>query len=214
MLPRSLSFSLLAPAFFMMLVALPFGTANADTDGAGKFIQTIGDKAVATLANKSISADAQSETFRSMLHTSFDLDLLGRFALGQEWKTLNAEQKQEYLRLFEKLVVQIYSDRFSMYSGQSFKVTATKPEDDRDSFVTSQIVSPAGGDPTEVDWRVRNKDGSYKVIDVIVEGVSMSVSQRSEFMASIQRNGGNFDEFLKVLRDRVNATTGAAPANE
>lgn len=199
--------SALFAGFFMF--ALPFNAAQADsTPGASKFIQGLGDKAVSTLADKSVSTDKASATFRDMLHQSFDLDLLGRFALGPAWKEIDDKQKAEYRKIFEQFVVQIYSDRFAAYSGETFKVTSAKPEDDRDSYVTSEIVQPGGGGATQVDWRVRFKDGQYKVIDVIVEGVSMSVSQRSEFMASIQRNGGDFDQFLKLLRDRV-ATTAA-----
>ncbi len=200
---RSSILSALFAGFFMM--ALPFAAAHADsTQGASKFIQGLGDKAVSTLADKSVSPEKASATFRDMLHQSFDLDLLGRFALGPSWKEIDDKQKQEYRKVFELFVVQIYSDRFSMYSGETFKVTGAKSEDERDSYVTSEIVQPGGGSATQVDWRVRFKDGQYKVIDVIVEGVSMSVSQRSEFMASIQRNGGDFDQFLKLLRERVN----------
>ncbi len=195
----------------LVALALPL-SAHADTDGASKFIQGLGDKAVSTLSDKSISADAANTTFRNMLHQSFDLDLLGRFALGPSWKEIQPAQKQEYLKLFEQFVVQIYSDRFAMYSGETFKVTSAKAEDEegRDSYVTSEIIAPGGGHATQVDWRVRNKGGQYKVIDVIVEGVSMSVSQRSEFMAAIQRNGGDFDQFLKILRDRVEKTVPSA----
>lgn len=185
-------------------LALP---AHADADGASKFVQGLGDKAVGTLANKSLSAEQQSKVFRDMLHNSFDLDLLGKFALGpNNWKSSTPEQKQEYLKLFEKLVVQIYSDRFKLYSGEKFKVTSAKAEDDRDSYVTSDILrTDPSAAPTQVDWRVRNKGGRYQVIDVIVEGVSMSVTQRSEFAAVIQKNGGDIKEFLDVLRQRVDA---------
>lgn len=203
---RKSVFSFSALVLFVVMLAAP---ALADTDGAGKFVQGLGDKAVGTLANKALSSEQQSKVFRDMLHNSFDLDLLGKFALGPaNWKAATSEQKQEYLKLFERLVVQIYSDRFKLYSGEKFKVTSTKAEDERDSYVTSDIIKtdPAAA-PTQVDWRVRNKGGRYQVIDVIVEGVSMSVTQRSEFSSVIQKNGGDIKEFLDVLRQRVENDT-------
>lgn len=188
-------------AVFMLLFAAPAQADQASV--ASDFVQKLGDKAIKTLADKSVSPEQAGKTFRNMLETSFDLDLIGRFALGPAvWKTASADQRQRYLKLFEKLVVQIYSDRFKLYSGENFKVSNAKIEDDRDTYVTSLIEKPAGGPPVQVDWRIRNK-GTPKVIDVIVEGVSMSVTQRSEFSAVIQKNGGNIDAFLKNLSERV-----------
>lgn len=205
-------------AFFLTLVAgliaiLSFGgEARADqADAARKFIQNLGDKAISTLADKSITPEAAAKTFHDMLVNDFDLDLLGKFALGPSvWKSATAAQRQEYLKLFEKLVVQIYSDRFSLYHGETWKVTDAKAEDDRDTYVSGLIIKPnQSAPPVKVDWRVRNKGGRQQVIDVIVEGVSMTVTQRSEFSAVIQKSGGDFDAFLKTLQERT-----ARPAAE
>ena len=148
-----------------------------------------------------------------MLVNDFDLDLLGKFALGPTaWKSATSAQRQEYQKLFEKLVVQIYNDRFSLYNGETWKVVDGKVEDDRDSYVSGLIIKQnASAKPVHVDWRVRSKGGRQQVIDVIVEGVSMTVTQRSEFTAVIQKNGGDLDAFLKTLSDRVVAS---APGHE
>ena len=207
-LSRRLFLKLAGVGFAVASIFMPLTAAHADTDGAGKFVQGLGDKAISVLADKTKTPEQAGQVFREMLHNSFDLDLLGKFALGPaNWRAATAEQKAQYLKLFEKLVVQIYSDRFKLYSGESFKVASTKAEDDRDTYVTSDIVKPgAGAAPVQVDWRVRNKGGRYQVIDVIVEGVSMSVTQRSEFAAVIQKNGGDLQEFLKILAERVAMT--------
>lgn len=198
--------------FFLGLGAFVFtafallGAAKADTTReAADFVQKLGNRAVGTLADKNVSPEEASKVFRNMLETSFDVDLIGKFALGPaNWKAITPEQKQEYLRLFQKLVVQIYSDRFKLYDGETFKVISSKAEDERDSYVVSSIEHPkTGAPPIAVDWRVRNKGGRQQVIDVIVEGVSMTVTQRAEFLSVLQQNGGDFDAFLKILGDRV-----------
>lgn len=199
-------------AFFLTLVAAMVailswsGEARADqAENARKFIQNLGDKAISTLADKSVTPEAAAKTFHDMLVNDFDLDLLGKFALGPTtWKAATAEQRSQYLKLFEKLVVQIYSDRFSLYHGETWKVTDAKAEDDRDTYVSGLIVKPnPSAPPVKVDWRVRNKGGRQQVIDVIVEGVSMTVTQRSEFAAVIQKNGGDLDAFIKTLQERT-----------
>ncbi|MBY0428587.1 MAG: ABC transporter substrate-binding protein [Alphaproteobacteria bacterium] len=177
-------------------------------ENARKFIQNLGDTAIKILSDKNVTKEAAAKTFHDMLVEDFDLDLLGKFALGPtNWRSATPAQRQEYQKLFEKLVVQIYNDRFSLYHGETWKVVDGKPEDDRDTYVSGLIIKPnPSAPPVKVDWRVRNKGGHQQVIDVIVEGVSMTVTQRSEFAAVIQKNGGDLDAFLKTLSDRVIAS--------
>jgi phospholipid transport system substrate-binding protein len=202
---------ILALFVFVILPLAAVPAHAADTARATAFIQKLGNDAIGILADKSLPEDQAAKKFQAMLHNNFDLNLLGRFALGPTtWKGLNEKQKQEYMNLFETLVVGIYSDRFKTYSGETFKAGVAKSETATDSYVTSFIVKPeAGTPPTQVDWRVRDSGGSLKIIDVIVEGVSMSVTKRSEFSAAISQQGGDFNAFLELLREKVksNAAT-------
>lgn len=198
----------------LMIAFTAIPNAHADqAENARKFIQNLGDTAIKILSDKSVTKEAAAKTFHDMLVNDFDLDLLGKFALGgNNWKSATPAQRQEYQKLFEKLVVQIYNDRFSLYNGETWTVVEGKAEDDRDTYVSGLIQKPnASAKPVHVDWRVRNKGGRQQVIDVIVEGVSMTVTQRSEFAAVIQKSGGDLDAFLKTLSDRVVAS---APENK
>ena len=107
------------------------------------------------------------------------------------------------MSLFEDMIVQTYTTRFEDYSGQKLKVTGSEPSGSTDYIVTSQVVQQ-DGPPVNLQWRVRKKD-SLRVVDVIVEGVSMSVTQRSDFSSVIQNGGGKLDALLSHLRDRKEA---------
>jgi phospholipid transport system substrate-binding protein len=194
----------LGALLFSALAVLAVDAKADSSKEAAAFVQKLGDRAVGVLATNGVNQEAD-HTFRNMLHQDFDLSLIAKFALGPTtWRSITPAQRQEYLDLFEKLVVQIYSDRFKLYSGESFKVVTAKPEDERDTYVVSYInKAQAGAPPIEVDWRVRSQGGRSQIIDVIVEGVSMTVTQRSEFAAVIQQQSGDFDAFLKILRDRI-----------
>lgn len=170
---------------------------------AGKFIQDLGDKAVSILADKNITPEQRDMKFRQMMHESFDLMTIGRFVIGRNWHAATPEQQKEYMRLFEELVVKTYSDRFALYTGEGFRVRSVTPEGERDYIVRSEITHPDGSPPTTVDWRVRQKEGKLGIIDVIVEGVSMSVTQRQEYSSVIERNGGNIDGLLEVMRKHL-----------
>jgi phospholipid transport system substrate-binding protein len=138
-----------------------------------------------------------------MLNNSFDLQTIGRFVVGRTWYSARPEQQQEYIRLFEKLVVQIYSERFALYKGEKFKTVDARQEGEKDYIVNGLIVNPNSNQPISVDWRIRDSGGKMAVIDVIVEGVSMSVTQRQEYMSVIQRNGGEIEPLLQMMRERL-----------
>ncbi len=170
-------------------------------EGAKNFIASMGDRGINFLGNQSMSAEAKKAEFKSLLNESFDMGTIGRFALGTYWRSATPAQQKEYLKLFNEMIVKVYSKRFSDYKGQKFEVKSARKENDKDTVVTSFIV-PTDGPQVQVDWRVRNKGGSYRVVDIIVEGVSMSMTQRADFASVIQRGGGNVDVLLTHLRQQ------------
>ena len=185
--------------------AKPSVSVPASPQTASDMVQSLGDRALSILADKSKTAVDRRDLFHTLLRDNFDLPIIGRFVLGNYWHQATPEQQQEYLRLFESLVIGIYSDRFELYSGEKFRVVTSRAESERDFIVTSDIVHP-NGTSIAVDWRLRAHEGQpVKIVDVSVEGVSMSVSQRSEFASVIQRAGGQIDGLLKILRERVAA---------
>lgn len=169
----------------------------------GKFVQELGDKAISLLANKELPIADKEAQFRQMLSDTFDLPTIARFVIGRSWQTATPEQQKEYMSLFESLVVKTYSDSFALYTGEGFKVRTVVPENDKDSIVNSDITHPDGSAPTTVSWRIRTKGEKMGIIDVVVEGVSMSLTQRQEYASVIQRNGGDIEALLKLMRQRV-----------
>jgi len=179
-------------------------TEDSALSPQGAFIQGLGDKAISILANKTLSDEERDMQFRNMLRETFDLPTIARFVIGRNWASATPEQQKEYMSLFEALVVKTYSDRFALYTGEGFKVRTVVPEGDKDFIVNSDITHPDGSAPTTVSWRVRQKSDKMGIIDVVVEGVSMSVTQRQEYSSVIQRNGGNIESLLDLMRQRVN----------
>jgi len=168
---------------------------------ADSFIQNLGDTALSILAEKNRLPEEKNASFQDLMHVSFDLPTIGRFVIGRNaWNGATAEEQQEYLGLFEKLVIRIYSDRFAMYNNEIFKVVDSHPEGERDTIVTSHIQRPDSTQPIVVDWRVRNFDGRFGIIDVIVEGISMSVAQRQEYSSVLNRNDNHLAPLLELMR--------------
>lgn len=170
-----------------------------DEQKAQSFIDEMGLRAISFLGNESLSQTQKEKEFRKLLKNSFDMKTIGRFAMGRHWKQASDSQRVEYLKLFEKMIVEVYTARFNDYKGEKLVVTSVRPDGSRDYLVNTNIVPPSGS-KVKVDWRVRNKNGQYKIIDVIIEGVSMSLTQRSDFSSVIQRGGGNVEVLLDHLR--------------
>lgn len=171
---------------------------NDPGKGAMDFVSDMGERAIGFLSSN-MDTEQKKAAFSKLLQDSFDMKTIGRFSLGRYWRAATPEQRKEYDDLFERMVISVYSRRFSDYQGQKFVTRSYRNDGQTDTIVTSFIV-PNNGPEVQVDWRIRNKNGQYKVIDVIVEGVSMSVTQRSDFSSVIQRGGGDVQVLLAHLR--------------
>lgn len=167
--------------------------------GAENFIGSVAERGIGFLGDQGLSHERRQASFKKLLQDSFDLDTIARFSLGSYWRAASEGQRKEYVKLFEKMIIGVYSTRFGEYNGEKLVVAGSRAEGSRDILVNSEIV-PGSGQTVQLDWRVRYKDGQYRVVDVIVEGVSMAVTQRSDFSSVIQRGGGNVDVLLAHLR--------------
>jgi phospholipid transport system substrate-binding protein len=193
-----------AARFFAVLlaavaIAAP-GPARAADDAAG-FISDLGQRTVQILAAKSSEGEREAR-FRTIFEEGFDIPAISRFVLGGYWRTASEAQRQDFITLFEAYVIRAYAVRFNDYGGEQLKVTAARAEDGESSMVQSMIARPSGAPPIKVDWRVNKTEKGFKITDVIVEGISMAVTQRQEFASVIQRNGGQIDALLKLLREK------------
>jgi phospholipid transport system substrate-binding protein len=187
----------------LLAVILPLAAApvRAADDSAG-FIADLGQRTVKVLASK-LSERERETQFRAIFDEGFDVSAIARFVLGQYWRSATDAQRQDFVALFEAYVVHAYAVRFNEYAGQQLQVIAARPEGDASSLVQSRIAQPSGAPPLKVDWRVGKTANGYKINDVVVEGVSMAVTQRQEFASVIQRNGGQIDALLKLLREKA-----------
>lgn len=174
-------------------------SAASDAD-AQRLIKDLTDEAMA-MASAQLTADQKQGRFRELLHSSFDLTEISRFILGRYWRTATSEQQREFLRLFEDLTVLTWVKRFDDYGGETMDVVQTTREGDQGLLIETR-VNRSAGQPVVVTWRVRDKDGRLKVIDIVVEGVSMAITYRSEYGSALQSAGG-LDGLLNAMRDKI-----------
>ena len=169
-------------------------------DKPAKFIQGLADEAIAVLRDREGSLDEREKRFRAVLKDNFAMARIGRFAVGKFWRQMSTDQQQQYQQLFEKWILKTYSIRFGGYSGETVNVLKTIKAGQTDVFVRTEINSSSGRSLT-VDWRIRDIKDHYKIIDVLVEGVSMLVTQKAEFGAVLRQRG--IDGLIGLLRSQL-----------
>ena len=202
----------LAFAFALALPVSISAPAAADVEEqADTFIRSLANEAIGSLAMQGVTREARIKRFRKMFTAHFNVRTIGKFVLGRYWRKTSKKERTEYLSLFEDLMVVSYVDRFARYAGENLNVTRTRSENAKDATVFTQI-SRKTGKPVKVLWRVRAYGDTMKVLDVIVEGASMSQTLRSDFGSIIRQKGGKVSGLLDVLRVKT-ASLKAAMAN-
>lgn len=191
--------------FSLLILILGIGkgmtTPNpCNPEQAKSFVKDLGSRAINTLTNSALSRDELGRQFRSLLGEGFDVNAIGKFSMGRYWRQANSEQQQEFLQLFEKQLESLYAARFKEYKGVKFEILGARVEPDGGVIVSSTLQKP-GGPKTKVDWKIYGS--TPKIFDVIVEGVSMSISKRDDYASSIQQSGGDIGQFLNTLRSRT-----------
>ena len=175
--------------------------ANDFTNGAEKFVESLANNAISSLTSKKLTEKERQYNFRELLHNYFDINGIGKWALGRYWRKASPSERKEYLGLFENLIVGTYSNRFNAYSNEKLSV---KGSTSRGKFaLVRSHLNRNNQKPIRVEWRVTQPDKNYKIFDIVVEGVSMIQTQRSEFSSVIRRNGGNVSGLLSALRKKL-----------
>ncbi len=189
-------------AVLQLAAAGPRPAAAVETGDPAAFVRHFGEQAIAVLADKGLAEDQREKAFRRLLTAGFDIKTIGRFALGRYWRKATEAERAEYGRLFEDLIVATYSYQLSSYAGQGLKVEGVRQQDEKSALVASRFLR-AEGKPVQLDWRLLRRGGTWRIVDVVVEGMSMALSQRSEFKSVIKSNGGRVEALLEKLREKT-----------
>lgn len=177
----------------------PGGAARADetgpTEAAAAFIKSLGVEVQTIQA----AAPPRRAALQDLIRGSFDLDLTSQLVLGKFWGRATLEQRRVFKDLFAQYLLNLYARQLDAYRVETLAVIASNRVGENDILVQTSIVRD--GEPTDAVWRVRALNGEYRIIDVLIDGISLTLTQRNEFASVIGREG--LDGMLTVLRARV-----------
>jgi phospholipid transport system substrate-binding protein len=197
----------LVVGFALLAAGAPVVPALAAGESAA-VVTDFGDHMLQMLNNPQMSPAERQKQFGALLDKDFDFATIGRFVLGRYWQSATDQEKQQFAPVFRDYVVQSYTVRFGEFSGASFKVTGERPESANTSIVRTTVMQKNSPTPAKVDWRVSTTTGSPKITEVIVEGISMSLTHRQEFASLIERQGGGVSGLIQQLKAKINVAKG------
>ncbi|MGZ0188685.1 MAG: MlaC/ttg2D family ABC transporter substrate-binding protein [Alphaproteobacteria bacterium] len=188
---------------FLRIVATVWITSVLATTGAAAgpatdLVQRMASQAEPILNDKSLTSDARAEKLRVILREAFDHERMARSMMGRYWRKASKEQRSTLIPLLENYLINSYARRIDSVEGNiSFRIKGERSFSGRE-MVDTDVVRPSGP-PVAVSWQIEETDSRSAVTDVVVEGVSMIISQRADFSSVIRQQGG-INGLIKLLR--------------
>jgi phospholipid transport system substrate-binding protein len=190
------------PAIPLAAASLRPAEAQVDPSRATSFIQSAGQELVATVNDTAVPLAQRRTKVADILRRAVDVEGVGRFILGRWWRSATPAEQQEYMKLFEETLIRNLSARFGEYQGVRFSMGRSQQRTEDDVLVNTIIERP-GSPAFSLDWRVSEVGGQPRIVDVIAEGTSLRLTQRSEYSAVISRNGNSIAALLAAMRNQI-----------
>ena len=188
---------------FALLNFANVAQADINSAKATQMIEDVTKEGIEKIINSDQSQEEKDKTFRKLFTENLDLDFIGKYVLGRYWRVATAAQKKEFIELYRELNVQTWSKRFDEFKGKNFIFDGTSPANNPNQVFVETKVPMQEGAPASVKWRVKDTNGKLKVIDIIVENVSLAQTARNEYTSFIAKSPKGVEGLLENLRTKV-----------
>ncbi len=180
-------------ARIFLLAALFAVSAAAQELKPDELVKKVTDDVLAAVqSDKQLAAGDKQKALKlaeEKVLPHIDFQEATRLAVGRSWREASPEQQEKLVAEFRRMLVRTYSNAISTYEGQTMKVLPMRMKPgDTDVTVRNQYVRP-GGKPVQLDYQMRKTAQGWKIYDIVVEGVSLVLTYRSEFDAIVKQQG-------------------------
>ena len=185
--------------------------AQADGDGPAAYIEDLAEAAVTQLADPGLDAAERRRALNSLIREHFAVQDISRFVLARYWRTATDAEKQAFQDVFVRTLAQRFAPLFEGASEDAFEIVRAEQASGEDNLmsVVTRIDPPEGArdasGPVPVTWRLRPRGDSYRIVDVVVENVSMAITLRSDYTSAIQNEGGDVGRLVERIEQGLAA---------
>lgn len=201
-------------ALAALLALLPAPAGAADDGGLPRaVVQQVSDQTIAALADKSLSADEKRARIEQIVYANTDFDTLSRLVLARHWSEFTPAQQQQFVAEFKRHLSVTYGKHVENYHNEKVVVTGDRQEARGDWTVNSKVVrGGTGSDDILIDYRLRQQNGAWKIIDFVIERVSLVANFRDQFQDILSQGAGGPERLLRLLHEKNERGEGASTA--
>ncbi len=184
---------------FLLIVFGLFGSVSARAEDPDTFISRLADTAMSSLTASDVAIETRQERFRTLLRDGLSLDKMARVLLGPYRRRATDEEINAFEVALEDYIVFTYAWRFAAYSGEKFETGRVKDGRRESKVVESRLYPQNDASPILVEWHVEDINGAWRIFDIVVENVSMVVTQKADFQSVLSSNNGSVEKLTEIL---------------
>ena len=187
----------LAPT--VLLVCTLSGAAAA-ADGPRAVVEAITGAALDVLGNKSFSVEDKRQRLETIVYAHVDFDTVSRLVLARNWSQFSPAQQADFVTLFKEHLSMTYGRSIENYKNERVEISGDREEARGDWTVKTKILRGGGANDILVDYRLRKEGAAWRIIDIVIERVSLVSNYRSQFQEIVSQGGPT--KLLEVLREK------------
>ena len=168
-------------------------------ENAENFVQDISSE-ILILLDKEITVEKKRSLFSKLLNRHADRKTISRAALGRPWRQLNSKQREEFVNAFQNYISKKYSLQFEGFRGATMKIEKSTDVGKSGVLVKTRFLL-LGSSPVSISWQVWSKNEDLKLLDIIVEDISMLTMEREEIKNKLNNLNGDTNELINQLKD-------------
>ena len=190
-------------SLFAFFCVVNISYAEVNSKSAVEMVKNLTKQGIEQIVNSTGSVEEKNAVFKKLFTENLDLDFIGKYVLGRYWRTATPQQKKEFINLYKEFNVKTWSKRFDEFKGKSFVFEGATPSSNKNQIFVNTSVPMPEGEPISVKWRVYERKGELKVIDIIIENVSLAQTARNEYTAFIAKSPKGVEGLLESLRLKI-----------